>query len=158
MPQLDTSTYLTQIFWLIVTFLSFWLIMDKIIIPRIAEMIENRKRKCEEYIIKAEEVNKKALDALKRYKETLAVAKADMAEKISQNEKDLKHIIEEKETAINRELQCKIAENESKLAKEKAEILSKTDELAEEITLAILEKLNLKTITKEDIVHISRGE
>jgi hypothetical protein len=51
------------------------------------------------------------------------VAKADMAEKISQNEKDLKHIIEEKETAINRELQCKIAENESKLAKEKAEIL-----------------------------------
>ena len=45
MPQFDISTYFTQIFWLLTTFVCFWFALDKIIIPRIAENIEARKRK-----------------------------------------------------------------------------------------------------------------
>lgn len=61
MPQLEISTYLTQIFWVLLTFICFWLVMDRFIIPGIAETIDARKRKYDDYLLKAERVNKKAL-------------------------------------------------------------------------------------------------
>ena len=158
MPQLDTSTYITQIFWLFVTFVSFWIIMDKVIIPRIAEMVEIRKRKRDEFILKAEEINKKAIDALKRYEETLAVAKRNMSEQISQNEKELKKIIEDKENEVNLQIQQKITENKQKLAEERAVIIEKADVMAQEVAYNILQQLNLTSITKKDIEDTSSGD
>ena len=60
MPQLEMSTYGTQIFWVLLTFICFWLVMDRFIIPRIADMVEARKRKYDDYILKAEQITKKA--------------------------------------------------------------------------------------------------
>ena len=45
MPQLDFSIFPSQFFWLCVCFFSMLFIMSKIIIPRIAEMIELRREK-----------------------------------------------------------------------------------------------------------------
>ena len=121
MPQLEVSTYISQIFWLITTFLSFWLIMDKIIIPRISETIEARKRKYNDFILKAEEINKKALSTLNKYEETLAAAKADAARQISENEAELKAFIAGQEAEMTKRLKQKVAENEEKLSDLKAE-------------------------------------
>ena len=67
MPQFDVSTYIAQIFWLITTFLCFWFIMDKVIIPKITSTMDERKRKYDELIIKAEKINKKAKASLQKY-------------------------------------------------------------------------------------------
>ena len=119
MPQLDISTYLTQIFWVLVTFITFWMIMDHIIIPKISETIEARKRKYDDYIMKAEEINKKALATLERYEETLTAAKLQATEQIKANEEDLQKMIEKREEEIKkREV---LIEN---LRKEKTDLLT----------------------------------
>ena len=107
MPQLEISTYLTQIFWVLLTFICFWLVMDRFIIPGIAETIDARKRKYDDYLLKAERVNKKALASLRRYEETLAAAKAEAASQIKKNEDELKNMIAEREEDINRQLKEK---------------------------------------------------
>ena len=43
MPQLEITTYPSQIFWLVVSFLILYLIMSKIIIPKIASVIKSRE-------------------------------------------------------------------------------------------------------------------
>lgn len=146
MPQLEVSTYFTQIFWLITTFISFWFIMAKLIVPKIAEMVELRKRKCSDYILKAEEINKKALLVLQQYEQTLAVAKANAAEQINQNEQELKSFIEAKENEINERLRKKIEENEEMLEKEKENTLKKIDELALNTAYLISQKLELQSV------------
>lgn len=159
MPQLDASTYLTQIFWLILTFISLWFIMARFIIPGIAETVEARRRKYNDYILKAEEVNEKALFALKRYESTLAAAKAKAAEQIARNEKELRDILAQKEEEINLELKQKIAENEERLAKERAETLEKIESLSQNTAYMILQGLNLDFITRADIEEITtKGE
>ena len=45
MPQLDTSTFTSQLFWLVVCFFSMMFIMSKFIIPKIADIMEQRQRK-----------------------------------------------------------------------------------------------------------------
>lgn len=151
MPQLEISTYITQIFWLITTFLCFWLIMDKLIIPRISETIEDRKRKYDEFILKAEEINKKALSVLNQYEEKLAAAKANAAEQISKNEAELKAFIQEEENNISNRLKIKVAESEELLLREKKETMSQIEELSQKAALNILQQLDVKSITLTDI-------
>lgn len=155
MPQLEISTYLTQIFWVITTFVVFWMIMDHIIIPKISETIEARKRKYDDFIMKAEEINKKALATLERYEETLAAAKLKASEQIKANEDELRKMIEEREDEINQQLKSKIAEHEEKLVKDKASTMSKIEELSEIAAVAIIKQLDIKTITEADIKQIS---
>lgn len=156
MPQLEISTYLTQIFWVITTFVIFWMIMDRIIIPKISETIEARKRKYDDFIMKAEEINKKALATLSRYEETLAAAKSKASEQIKANEDSLRKMIDEREEEINQQLKAKIAEHEEKLVKDKAATMSKIEELSEIAAAAIIKQLDLKTITEADIKQISK--
>lgn len=151
MPQLDASVYITQIFWLLVTFISFWLIMDKLLIPKISEKIEERKRKYNDYILKAEEINKKALETLNIYEKKLAVAKNDALKQITANEKELESFIREKEDEINEKMKQQIAENEKKLAVEMDEALAKVDEVSKNIAWTITKRLDLESINEQDI-------
>ena len=43
MPQLEITTFPSQIFWLVVSFLMLYLIMSRIIIPRISFVIKKRE-------------------------------------------------------------------------------------------------------------------
>ncbi len=151
MPQLEISTYLTQIFWVLLTFICFWLVMDRFIIPGIAETIDARKRKYDDYLLKAERVNKKALASLRRYEETLAAAKAEAASQIKKNEDELKNMIAEREEDINRQLKEKIAESEAQLLKDKEAAMSKIEEISQAAAYAVIQKLGLETVTAEDI-------
>lgn len=146
MPQLEISTYLTQIFWTILTFISFWLIMDKLIVPKIAETIEARKRKYDDFIIKAEEINAKALASLKNYEEALTAAKANAAVQIKKTEEELKTFISDKEEEINKRLRTQISEQEARLAEEKAATMQKVEEMSESLVYTILEQLEIKSI------------
>ncbi len=43
MPQLDLTTYSSQIFWFTLCFIVLYICVSQIILPRIAEIIKNRK-------------------------------------------------------------------------------------------------------------------
>ena len=158
MPQLEISTYLTQIFWVLLTFICFWLVIDRFIIPGIAETIDARKRKYDDYLLKAERVNKKALASLRRYEETLAAAKAEAASQIKKNEDELKNMIAEREEDINRQLKEKIAESETQLLKDKEAAMSKIEEISQAAAYAVIQKLGLETVTAEDIRNAAEAK
>lgn len=143
MPQLEVSTYISQIFWLITTFFCFWFVMAKFIIPKIAETVEARKRKYNDFILKADEFNKKALASLNRYEETLAAAKAKAAEQISLEEKTLKEYIAQRQEEINQQLDQKIKENETRLIKERAETMKDIEAMAKNAASVILTQLSI---------------
>ena len=47
MPQLDTVTFLSQIFWLVIIFGAFYLIVLTHILPSISRILKVRKKKLE---------------------------------------------------------------------------------------------------------------
>lgn len=155
MPQLDGSIYITQIFWLLVSFISFWLVMDRLVVPKIAEKIEERKRKYDDYIRKAEEINQKAMDTLKQYEEKLTVAKSKASEQIAQNERELKEMIAQKEDEINRQIKQKLAESEMLLNEEKNEALKKIENMSKDMAWEILKKFELTSLKRTDLDEIA---
>ena len=158
MPQLDISTYFTQFFWVIVTFLSFWFVMDRFIVTKIAENIDNRKLKYDDLIIKAKKVNQKAKASLKKYEEAITAAQKNAMEKIKQNEEELKITISTKQHEVEKRIDQTIKEKQEYLEKELNNTLSNLDSLAELTALKVLQRLDIKDITIDDIKELSKKE
>ena len=53
MPQLDTEFWVYQIFWLVITFSVLFVLLSKIILPKISANLETRKSLILENIIKS---------------------------------------------------------------------------------------------------------
>jgi len=82
MPQLDTSTYPNQIFWLIVALGAIYLILTRVALPRISSVLAERNGTITNDIAAAEELKMKAAEAERAYEKALADARAE-AQKIS---------------------------------------------------------------------------
>ena len=60
MPQLDVSTFLPQVVWLVITFTALFLLMWRVAVPRIADVLEARQRRIEDNLDKAQEWYRRA--------------------------------------------------------------------------------------------------
>ena len=141
MPQLEPASYISQIFWLTVTFLCLWFTMSLFIIPRIKEIIEARAQKIEDYVQKAQTINKQALETLQRYEEAIEKAKNVAQEKIAEQRTALDQQIEERKNEMQDILSKKILENEQILEKERIETFNAADEISQKTAAVILQKL-----------------
>ena len=146
MPQLETSTYLSQIFWLISSFLALWFFMAWFIIPKIEDIMEQRRSKIDAFLQKAEKINKQALMSLKKYEKALEKAKLEAQNAIEKNKEELEKSVSEKRFEIEELLNNKIADTEVMLAKERKETLAAIDEVSICLASDILTKLDVQNI------------
>jgi F-type H+-transporting ATPase subunit b len=76
LPQFNTETFPSQIFWLVVTFGLLFLFLWKKTLPMIAGAISERRNRVEGDLGAAEDSRKGAADALQAYETALAQARA----------------------------------------------------------------------------------
>ena len=67
MPQLDPTTFAPQLFWLLVTFVLLYLFMWKIAIPRIGNVLQDRQKRIDSDLEKAEQLRREAESVRKAY-------------------------------------------------------------------------------------------
>ena len=141
MPQLEPSSYISQIFWLTITFLSLWFVMSLFIIPRIKEIVDAREQKIEDYVQKASLINKQALQTLERYQKAIENAKSEAEEKISAQKQELSQILEAKKSEIDAAITEKMDESKRVLDEDREQTLNAIDEISQKTADIILQKL-----------------
>lgn len=119
MPQLDPSSYPSQVFWLIVCFFTMLFLMAKIVIPKIAHAIDERQKIMSENINQAEELKKEADKIFQTYNEALSKARDEAAAIISKARDEIAEYTEKKETEVNAKIAKDIEESEKKIEKVK---------------------------------------
>ena len=67
MPQLDPEFWFSQIFWLVITFGILYLVLSKIILPKISDNLENRKSQVLENLELAEKQRNESETKLKEF-------------------------------------------------------------------------------------------
>lgn len=144
MPQLDPSTYVSQIFWLLVSFFSLWLVMSWFIVPKIEDVLKQRRQKIDDFVKKAEKINKQALSSLDKYHKALDKAKNSAEAAIAKNRQELDDTIAEKKAEIEEALAKKIADSEHMLAKQKQETLEAIEHISQTLADSIVVKLDVK--------------
>jgi len=144
MPQLDSSSFVSQIFWLTITFFTLWFVMSFFIVPRIAEIIDERRNKIDTDIQKAEKVNQKALHILNRYETMLEKANEAINREVSEKKAQIEASAELKKAEISQYLSQKISDNETLIKKEREETLKAVNNISAQTAELILQKLGLK--------------
>ena len=164
MPQLEITTYPSQIFWLVVSFLTLYLIMSRIIIPKISSVIKNRESQIKNNIhiseqlykdteIINDELEKVRKDTETEAKEIINNLKETTNKKISENYELLKKKLEKK---LEKDEQ-KILLIKKKALKEINKIsLNLSEEIIRKISNGKSEKKNkLKSIIKKNLEEVS---
>lgn len=77
MPQFDSSTFASQVFWLVVILGVFFLALRNVALPRIGGALEERQRKIDDDLDKAAAHREDAEAALAAYEKALASAAAE---------------------------------------------------------------------------------
>ena len=141
MPQLNPEFWVSQIFWLILTFGIMYLVLSKLILPKISNNLESRKAQILENIEAAEKQRQISVSKLKEYDEIVLKSKIE-AKNIFKDarEKALKNINSKRETLdqqINEEI--KKAEKEIDVLRKSAP--EKINKIAIETSSELLKKL-----------------
>ena len=76
MPQLDPSTFGTQLFWLGICFVALSGVMALIVLPRLSSTLQARAAQLDDDLAEAEALREKAETALAAYEEALAEARS----------------------------------------------------------------------------------
>jgi len=141
MPQLNPEFWISQIFWLTLTFGILYIILSKLILPKISANLELRKSQIQENIEAAEKQRENSETKLKEYEKIVLKSKLE-AKNIFKDarEKVIKDINIKKQT-----LDKQIKE-EIKKAEQEIEVLKKTapekiNKIAIETTTDLLKKL-----------------
>ena len=154
MPQLDPEFWISQIFWLTFTFGILYLVLSKLILPKISANLELRKSQIQENIEAADKQREDSETKLREYDEIISKSKID-AKKIfiETREKALKDINLKKDVLdgqINEEL--KKAEIEINSLKKTAP--EKINKIAIETSSEILKNLMGAEINNSSISAI----
>ena len=77
MPQLDPEFWISQIFWLTLTFGILYVVLSKLILPKISANLELRKSQIQENIEAAEKQREDSEAKLKEYDEVVLKSKLE---------------------------------------------------------------------------------
>jgi F-type H+-transporting ATPase subunit b len=148
MPQLDTSTWPPQLFWLAVTFIALYIVISRVVIPRTGGAIARRRATVEGDLAQAQKLKAETDKAVQAYEATLADARA-RAHGIAQANRDkLAFEIDAERATLDRALGAKIAEAEKKIAAAKMKALGDVRGVAAELATSIVAELIGAKVTK----------
>jgi F-type H+-transporting ATPase subunit b len=151
LPQLDTSSWVGQIFWLILTFAVLYFALSKFILPRLRDTIANRSDRIADDLDGATRMKQEAEEAEKAYEQSLRDARAKANNVAESTRQSLDAEIKAELDAADAE-----AERESELAEArirdiKTSALSNIDAVATDVAATLVAELTGKTVTPAKI-------
>ena len=141
MPQLDPEFWISQIFWLVLTFGLLYIVLSKLILPKISSNLELRKSQIQENIEAAEKQRIESDTKLKEYDDLMLKSKVK-AKNIYKDarEKVIKDINLKKEI-LDRQIDEEIKKAEKEIEVLKKNAPEKINKIAIETSSELLKKL-----------------
>tara|TARA_B100001029_G_scaffold84292_1_gene69203 strand:+ start:238 stop:813 length:576 start_codon:yes stop_codon:yes gene_type:complete len=151
MPQLDPKYWASQSFWLIIIFLSIYLLIARIFIPKIKNSIDMRESKIRKDLEEAKVFREEAEKKLKSYKELMETAKIDARKILYESNRSLNEEMQEKKNKIQKEIEKEIYNAENEIIKFKNESLEKVNFISEEIVSSLIKEIFGEDLNRSSI-------
>ena len=141
MPQLNPEFWISQIFWLTLTFGILYIVLSKLILPKISANLEMRKSQIQENIEAAEKQRESSEAKLKEYDDIILKTKLEANNIFKEaRENVLKEINNKKET-LNKQIDEEIKKVEKEIILLRKGASDKINKIAIETTSELLVKL-----------------
>ena len=154
MPQLNPEFWAAQIFWLILTFSTLYLIIWKIFLPKITYTIENRKSRVVNDISEAQKLKENAEKKLKEYNKIIENSKTEAKKIVDDNRRKHEKDIETKKNKFNTEIEKELSVVEKEIIDLKRSSISSINKIAVETSSEIIRQIIGAEVNKSNVSAI----
>ena len=141
MPQLDTEFWVSQIFWLAITFSILFVLLSKLILPKISANLETRKLLILENVETAEKKREESESKIKEYNEIIIKTKNEAKSLISHAKEKLMKDINLKKETLEKDLSGEIQKAEIEIKEFRDKAPERINKIAVETSADLLQQL-----------------
>lgn len=156
MPQLDPSSFSSQLFWLTIFFVVLYIVLARFLLPRVQSVIELRAHTIKNDVDHAENLKSQAEQVREVYEQSLADVRAKSKAVIANAAAHAAEVAAGKQAAMDAELDKKLAESEAGIEKAKQEVMGKLMPVASELVEKIVNALINQKLDSDDIDAVIR--
>tara|TARA_B110000196_G_scaffold168956_1_gene145046 strand:+ start:191 stop:685 length:495 start_codon:yes stop_codon:yes gene_type:complete len=158
MPQLNPEFFISQLFWLAISFAFLFIFLWRISLPKISSVLEKRANKINEDIKIAKQYQAKTEEIQTNINNLLKKARLETTDLIKSANQNLQaHTAKELEKLDN-SLNAKLDESSSIIEKNKADSLNQINDQIFDITKLTLSKISSIGVSDNDIKDIVTSE
>lgn len=141
MPQLNPDTFLAQAVWLAITFVVLYLIIWRAAVPRISQVLRERRERIDGDLEKAAQLKAQAEEVLETYQAALAEGRAEAQSAIRETADRVAQEAEARHAALAEKLRGESEAAEQRIADAKALALKDIAGVAADVAQAAAAKL-----------------
>ena len=141
MPQLNPDYWVSQIFWVILIFGTLYVILWRIILPKINVNLENRKSQILTDLDDAQKFEDQSKEKLSEYNQILNQAKQEAKKILDGTRKKINRDIESKKNQFNLEIKKEIEKAEKEIKMIKLSSIENINKIAIETSSEIIRKI-----------------
>ena len=141
MPQLNPEFWVSQIFWLVLTFGLLYVILSKLILPKISNNLESRKSQILENIETAEKQREESEKKLKEFEKIILESKLEAKNHFNEVRQKILDDISNKRTAIEKDIDKEISAAEEEINNLKIDSIEKIKNIAVETSSELIKQL-----------------
>tara|TARA_Y100000590_G_scaffold264312_1_gene296951 strand:+ start:173 stop:760 length:588 start_codon:yes stop_codon:yes gene_type:complete len=154
MPQLNPEFWISQIFWLTLVFGSLYVLLAKLILPKISDNLESRKSKIAENIEDAEKKREESDQKLKDYEKIIANSKVEAKNIFNQARDKILRDINKKKENMEKEVNEEIKKAEKEILDLKKKSPEKINKIAIEASADIVKQIIGSEVNSSNISAI----
>ena len=115
MPQLNPEFWVSQIFWLILTFGILYLVLSKMVLPKISDNLETRKSQILENIDTAEKQREESENKIKQFEKIILESKIEAKNYFNEKRQKVLEAIAKKRSALEKDIDKEISAAEEEI-------------------------------------------
>jgi F-type H+-transporting ATPase subunit b len=153
LPQLHVSDFPPQLIWLALSFGVLYFILARVALPRIGEVIEERRDRIQRDLDEAERLKIETEKALAAYEQALAAARGKATAIARETRERLAGEVEQERARVEAQVAAKLAEAENRIAVMKSRALAQVNEIATDLAGAIVARLLGTQVSADEVRH-----
>ena len=154
MPQLNPEFWISQIFWLIITFGILFIVLTKVILPKISDNLETRKSQILENIETADKQKEESQKKIDEYEKIILDSKLKAKSYFNEAREKILDDINKKRSVLEKDLDKEIGEVEKELSNLKNKSGEKINKIAAETSAELIKELIGEEVNSSSIAAI----
>ena len=146
MPQLDVTSFPSQIFWLVITFTLLYVLLSKSALPKVADILSKRRDRISQDIAKAEQLSADAKNAELAYQEMQKRAKDSASSLISTTLSNVRAVNETSLAKTDSDIVAMLRKTEAKVTARQASLRAELVSVSEQLAATVVETLTGKKV------------
>ena len=150
-PPFDPSTFSSQLLWLALTFGFFYFFMARVVLPRIGNILEDRRDRISQDLVEAQRLKEETDASIAAYEQELSEARHKAHTIAGEANEKARAAADAERKKVETELGEKLAEAEAHIGNIKDAAMAQVGEIASDTAQAIVSQLIGNKITKAEL-------